>query len=116
MHRHVFALAIAILLAARPALANEVLVGTNQCEGNQTVHVSHENNRFYLQWGNQKLEVVAELTSTGTVRLENKQHGVLWLQIPQKSMLLNTKTGRRLIDTCLHPLQKRVHSTPQLLR
>ena len=116
MHRHVFALSISLLLASRPTLANEVFVGTSQCEWNQTVHVSHENNKFYIQWDHKKIEVTAELTSTGTIRLENKQHGILWLQIPQKSMLLNTKTGRRLIDTCVHPLQTRVHSSTQLLR
>jgi hypothetical protein len=30
-------------------------------------------------------------TSTGTVRLEDKQAGAVWLQIANKSMLMNQK-------------------------
>ena len=43
---------------------------------------------------------------TGAVRLEDTRGQVLLVQIPTKSMLLNTKTGQRMIDSCVHEAQR----------
>ncbi|HVQ04137.1 MAG TPA: hypothetical protein VMT14_11505, partial [Burkholderiaceae bacterium] len=45
-------------------------------------------------------------TSTGALRLEDKKAGIVWLQIPSKSMLMNSKVGQRMVDNCLHPEQR----------
>jgi hypothetical protein len=50
--------------------------------------------------------MVPEETSTGAVRLFDKKAGVVWLQIPAKSMLLNTRAGQRLVDRCTHAEQR----------
>jgi len=34
------------------------------------------------------------------VRLENKGEGLVWIQIPSKSMLLNSKVGQQLANDC----------------
>jgi len=47
-------------------------------------------------------------TSTGTVRLEDKHAGAVWLQIANKSMLMNQKVGQRLADECMSPDQLQV--------
>ena len=39
-------------------------------------------------------------TTTGAVRLENKSEGLVWIQIPAKSMLLNSKIGQQLANGC----------------
>ena len=40
------------------------------------------------------------------VRLEDRKAGVVWLQIPSKSMLMNAKLGQRLVDSCLNEAQR----------
>ena len=46
------------------------------------------------------------LSSTGAVRLEDVRGESLMVQIAAKSMLLNTKTGQRIVDACIRPKQK----------
>ena len=43
---------------------------------------------------------------TGAVRLEDTRGKVLLVQIPFKSMLLNTQTGQRIVDSCQHEAQR----------
>lgn len=45
------------------------------------------------------------MTSTGAIRLEDKQAGAVWLQLANKSMLMDQKKGQRLADECAHPEQ-----------
>jgi len=40
-------------------------------------------------------------SATGAVRLEDMKQQTLLVQIPSKSMLLNTRTGQRLVDSCV---------------
>ena len=40
-------------------------------------------------------------TSTGAVRLEDTKAGAVWLQIANKSMLMNQRLGQRLADECM---------------
>jgi hypothetical protein len=47
-------------------------------------------------------------TSTGTVRLEDQHAGAMWLQVANKSMLINRKLGQRLADECMSPEQNQV--------
>jgi hypothetical protein len=44
-------------------------------------------------------------TSTGAIRLEDEKAGAVWLQLANKSMLMDQKNGRRLADECAHPDQ-----------
>ncbi|MNW19151.1 hypothetical protein D3C71_2190130 [compost metagenome] len=44
-------------------------------------------------------------TTTNTIRLEDQKGGAVWLQIGNKSMLMNQKLGQRLADECMSPQQ-----------
>lgn len=44
-------------------------------------------------------------TTTGAIRLEDKKSGTVWLQLANKSMLMDQKKGRRIADDCAHPEQ-----------
>jgi len=46
------------------------------------------------------------LSSTGALRLEDLREEALMVQIASKSMLLNTKTGTRIVDACVSPKQR----------
>jgi hypothetical protein len=50
--------------------------------------------------------MVPQPTTSGAVRLEDRHAGILWLQIPAKSMLMDLRAGRRLVDDCLLPEQR----------
>jgi hypothetical protein len=45
------------------------------------------------------------LSSTGALRLEDVAGRTLMLQIANKSMLMDTKIGQRMVDNCVHPQQ-----------
>ena len=55
---------------------------------------------FTVKFGSKTWTMAPEETTTGAVRLEDKKAGVVWLQIPAKSMLMDSKAGRRLVDGC----------------
>ena len=44
-------------------------------------------------------------SATGAVRLEDIDKNVLLVQIPYKSMLLNVRSGQRIVDSCQHDNQ-----------
>ncbi|HEY6133162.1 MAG TPA: hypothetical protein VIW70_04220, partial [Rubrivivax sp.] len=50
--------------------------------------------------------LVPQETTTGAVRLEDPKNGIVWLQIPAKSMLMNAKLGQRMVDSCQHADQR----------
>ena len=59
-----------------------------------------------LEVEGKKYLLAPEPTTTGAVRLEDKKAGVVWLQIANKSMLMNAKIGQRMVDECIHPTQQ----------
>ena len=61
---------------------------------------------FTVGYKNAHYTMVPEPTTTGAIRLEDKKAGVVWLQIPSKSMLMNSKIGQRMVDACMHPVQR----------
>lgn len=84
-------------------ISNRVLTGTAQCEFNQTVTVNPvpEKPGFFAVTFNKTAYVMTpQETSTGAVRLEDRRNGVVWLQIPVKSMMMNQKIGQRMVDNC----------------
>ncbi len=52
-----------------------------------------------------KYRMTPVATTTGTVRLEDPKGGAVWLQIANKSMLMDQKRGQRLADECMSPEQ-----------
>jgi len=90
------------------AIAPRVNAGDAHCEFKQTVKVSAhptKPGRFQLQFGKMIYNMTPEPTSTGAVVLKDNAAGVEWLQIPTKSMLMNTRLGQRMVDGCQHPEQ-----------
>lgn len=99
------------LSADQLAVAPRVHQGEAQCEFNQKVHLTphpDKPGRFRLQFNKMVYNLAPEPTTTGAVRLEDKRAGVVWLQIPTKSMLMNSKIGQRMVDSCLHAEQQPV--------
>ena len=103
------------LSAEQLAAAQQVYVGTAECEMKQSVHLRALDGRpghFELQHKKARYTLTPEPTSTGAIRLEDRKAGIVWLQIPAKSMLLNAKAGRREVDNCMHAEQRAEAGTP----
>lgn len=100
-----------ILSADQIAIAQHVHVGTLPCELGQSVVLLADPlvaGLFSLRIGKASYRVSPELTTTGAVRLEDKVAGIVWLQLANKSMLMNQKLGRRLADECKSAAQQQV--------
>jgi hypothetical protein len=49
--------------------------------------------------------MVPMVSQTGAIMLEDPKAGMKWIQLSNKSMLLNSKLGQRLVDDCQSPSQ-----------
>jgi hypothetical protein len=96
------------------ALASKVVTGVMPCEFSITVSVLEHPTRsglFTLETGKQRFDMVPVVTTTGAIRLEDSAQGVIWLQLANKSMLMDQKRSRRLADACMSAEQKAVALT-----
>lgn len=97
-----------VLSPEQMAVANRVLVGKINCELGAVVVMTndeHSPGRFFLDMGSKRYVMLPVVTSTGAVRLEEESSGAVWLQLGNKSMLMNQKEGKRLADDCMNPDQ-----------
>ncbi len=60
-----------------------------------------------LQWRNKMHRMLRTATTTGADRYEDKQTGLVWINIPAKSMLLDIKKGSQLANECRNPEQRK---------
>ena len=89
-------------------IAQRVHVGKMPCELGASVLVSHDAaapGYFQLQGKGFRYRMKAVSTTTGAIRLEDAKAGAVWLQLANKSMLMDQKKGRRMADECAHPDQ-----------
>ena len=61
-------------------------------------HVGYVDVRF----GKLKYTMKPVLSTTGALRFEDVDGRALMIQIPSKSMLMDVRQGRRLVDECMH--------------
>ena len=90
------------------SLADQVHVGRMPCELGASVNITADPQspgHFYVDGKGFKYHMVPVPTSTGTIRLEDQKAGAVWLQIANKSMLMDQKRGQRLADECMSPQQ-----------
>ena len=90
------------------SIAQRVHVGRMPCELGATVHLAHDPaapGHFNLNGKGFHYHMKAVTTTTGAIRLEDAKAGAVWLQLANKSMLMDQKKGRRLADECAHPDQ-----------
>jgi hypothetical protein len=90
------------------ALADPVHQGHLPCEMGASVQVEADIAKpgyFNVMSKGFKYHMQRVRTSTGAIRLEDAKAGVVWLQLANKSMLMDQKKGRRVADECAHPDQ-----------
>ena len=88
--------------------ASQAYVGAYDCEFKQTLSVTkHQVDGYVIVTFSSKAYTMKPVrSSTGAVRLEEVAGGpMLMVQIPTKSMLMDTVRGRRIVDACVHEEQ-----------
>ncbi len=62
--------------------------------------------RVAMRWGNKITTMKRVETASGAERLEHEKRGLVFIGIPAKSMLLDTRNGRQLANDCMSPEQQ----------
>lgn len=86
------------------AIAQRVEVGRIPCELGAFVTVEADQRApgyFDISGKKFKFRMTPVVSSTGAIRLEDIEAGAVWLQLSNKSMLMNHKTGSRMADVCM---------------
>jgi hypothetical protein len=89
-------------------IAQQIHQGHLPCELGAIVRVEADVRQpgfFHVHGKGFRYRMFPVQTSTGALRLEDKKAGAVWLQLANKSMLMDQKRGRRLADECAHPDQ-----------
>ena len=73
------------------------------CELGNKITIYHnagDDNYIALRWKKRLHRLKRVGTSTGAHRFENKLYGLIWIGIPAKGMLLDSKQNRQLANEC----------------
>ena len=78
------------------------------CElGNKlTIYRNVNDDQFIaMRWRDRLHRLLRVDTTTGAYRFENEKNGLVWIGIPSKGILLDSKNGRQLANEC-KPVQQ----------
>jgi hypothetical protein len=91
--------------------------GNYACEFNQSLDIA-PNAKYpgYLdvKWKKDTFTMKPVLSSTGALRLEDVKGQTLMVQIANKSMLMDTRVGQRLVDDCQSAEQREAVAAAKL--
>lgn len=77
--------------------------GVYRCELGQSVEVQRSSqnvNRIELGWLGNRHTLLRQDSSSGLPRYEDRQKGLLWIDLPWKSVLMDVNSGRPLANEC----------------
>jgi hypothetical protein len=77
--------------------------GLYRCDLDRQVrvrHVSRDQRSAVLTWNKRDYPLQAVPTTSGAMRFEDQISGLAWISIVEKSLLLDTRTGKQLANDC----------------
>lgn len=86
---------------------SEVWAGPYRCDHAEKVSLrpGAAADQVELHWKDQRWQMRRMDSRSGAMRLEDANARMVWIQLPNKSMLLDQRQGRRLLDECQHAVQ-----------
>jgi hypothetical protein len=99
------------------ASARSVELGAFTCSDGLTVtllDLPSAPGKFLMTVNSANLLFESVPTQTGAVRLEERSFGLAWIQLPNKSMLLDQRAGKRIADECTNHSQQRFAASNRL--
>ena len=79
-----------------------------KCELGNTLTIFRndgDDNYIALRWHKVLTRMKRVTTTTGAHRFENKRSGLVWIGIPAKGLLLDSRKGQQLANECKDPSQ-----------
>lgn len=79
--------------------------GTYSCDQNVRIQVKRElrdgvNNRITIDWNGNSHQLERAPSYSGLPRFENMSSGLVWIDLPWKSLLLDGKTNKPIVNEC----------------
>jgi hypothetical protein len=77
--------------------------GVYRCELGRRVEIqrdARDANRLGLNWKGTDFQLQRYDSASGLPRYEDRQHGLLWIDLPQKSVLIDVHSGQQLANEC----------------
>jgi len=79
--------------------------GTYKCDQYVHIQVKREfregvNNRIIVDWKSKSYRLERDLSYSGLPRFEDSSSGLVWIDLPWKSLLLDGKTNKPLVNEC----------------
>ena len=102
---------VIVLTPEEKIIADRVYTGNITCELGATVQVTPDiqsPGSFFVSGKGFKYHMRPVHGATSAVRLEDQRSGAVWIQIANKSMLMNQKLGQRMADECMSEQQAQV--------
>lgn len=81
----------------------DTVVTNYSCELNNKVVIytnDQDKDHIALRWKNRLHRLDRSATTTGAQRFENPKFGIIWIGIPAKGILLDSKLNRQLANEC----------------
>lgn len=79
--------------------------GRYRCEQGISVDVQRDQTnprKLQLRWGSGRYQLERENSESGLPRYEDANAGLVWIDLPWKSVLLDGRTGKPLASECRH--------------
>jgi hypothetical protein len=92
----------ALAVGPGPLWARQLVTGRLTCAMNDKIDIKIGDGQrnIDLKWKGDTYTMLPVTTTTGALRFEDRSSGLVWIQIPAKSMLLNAKLGQQLANDC----------------
>jgi hypothetical protein len=74
--------------------------GVYGCELGERVEIQRNANLIELNWQGHRHTLQRYDSSSGLPRYEDRQNGLLWIDLPWKSVLMDANSGRPLANEC----------------
>ena len=77
--------------------------GVYRCEQGQTIEVFRDTrnaNLIELNWQSNRYSLQRYDSASGLPRFEDRQNGLLWIDLPWKSVLIDVNSGQPLVNEC----------------
>ena len=89
--------------SARQQLSLKLASGVYRCEENQRVEIQRDPrqaNQITLDWQGRRHTLQRYDSESGLPRYEDRQNGLVWIDLPWKSVLMDSANGRPLANEC----------------
>lgn len=104
----VFAVCSAPAMAAKPdsqkrQLDFELSSGSYHCEFGQRIEVqrsAREQGSMQIGWKGKRYNLARDPSESGLPRYEDRRNGLVWIDLPWKSVLLDGRTNKPLANEC----------------